>query len=176
MDLSDRTAARPFTVHTQSSMDVSKPTKEVKTGTTPLKKTESTSRGEAEDVTPSKAAPATPKSTKTTTTDKNKHRDVATTPGTSTSETNHATSLSSILPTLSENSYSDGDMTPPLSIVEDYVEQQKSSPAATESEPQAPARSPQQADTVAKTKPHSKKKQRDYDVKIQSLSKEVIVL
>ncbi|KAK6038231.1 hypothetical protein COOONC_24267 [Cooperia oncophora] len=51
---------------------------------------------------------------------KDKQRDTTAPTAESSSDTNHAPKLCSILPSLSENSFSDGDMTPPLSIVDDY--------------------------------------------------------
>ncbi|KAK6037432.1 hypothetical protein COOONC_25063 [Cooperia oncophora] len=176
LDLSDRNPPRPFTLHTQSSLDVSKPMKENKAAES-FKRAETTPRDDADDGVTSKKSPTSTKP-KPATVNKDKQRDTTAPTAESSSDTNHAPKLSSILPSLSENSFSDGDMTPPLSIVDDYnTDQQRSSPKTTETESQSQSTAPplSQADTAAKTKTSQpKKKQRDYDSKIHSLSKEVI--
>nr|CDJ92003.1 unnamed protein product [Haemonchus contortus] len=166
LDLSDRNHLGSSTLQTQPNMDISKPTKEIKEVAS-LQKIEASPHDEVDDMAPSEVTKVKPAIA-----DRDKLED-SSIPVDSPSTIKEAQPSSNIMPTLSENSYSDGDMTPPLSIVEDYIEQQKSPHRATEPEPQPAAPPTPQIEAAVKKKPQPKKKQKDHDFKILSLTKEL---
>ncbi|VDO57062.1 unnamed protein product [Haemonchus placei] len=166
LDLSDRNHSGSSTLQTHSTMDINKPTKEFKEVAS-IQKIEASPQDEVDDMASSEVTKVKP-----AVAGRDRPEDSSTAVA-SPSNINEAQPSSNIMPTLSENSYSDGDMTPPLSIVEDYIEQQKSPPRATEPEPQSAAPPTPQIEAAVKKKPQPKKKQKDHDFKILSLTKEL---